>query len=459
MSRLRWMGRGGVVVVALLLFYIHDISHQVATDGGYLAPWPAFLTAKAMLSAGDRAILSSLPPSALILKHATAYVHSAVLTASVELGLPDALSSSPSSCASPRALAEGIGLSSHQIVPLRNMLVLLSQMGVLDRRGRELPSSARQGGGGGEEYCLNAASSLLVTSHVYSMADAVLTLGGEEHTRVMHALGRTMEREAESGEEGEGGFEDVYGAKMWDYFARVPGVGEQFDRAMTAIERGEMNALLADGDWGAYDIVVDVGGGAGRLLARLLAENEGMTGVLVDRGPVIDGSRAAWSSERHLVHFLKQGRIHFVLGDVFSGSRLSLPPFVASAVSQDAARVAVVLKHVLHDWNDSACRTILATLASAVPAGTDLILIQRVLGDPGSSVVYDQGGYVSSALMYAMFGGRERRVGEMEELLREQGFDLVEVRGTRAAVDVIVARRRHQRDQTSAARLGEPVVK
>jgi O-methyltransferase domain len=86
---------------------------------------------------------------------------------------------------------------------------------------------------------------------------------------------------------GESAFRRVHGMSAWEYRERNPAAGELFDRAM-AESAGEVTAAIVGAyDFAGAELVVDVGGGRGLLLAAILAEHPRVRGILIDRPRVV----------------------------------------------------------------------------------------------------------------------------------------------------------------------------
>ncbi|KNC54902.1 hydroxyneurosporene-O-methyltransferase [Thecamonas trahens ATCC 50062] len=322
-----------LAVVGLLAFQHTTVLLEELTTISFLPPWPLFTAATAGLTLTERSFAAVAPPGAQILRLATAYVSSASLTASVQLGVWDALAAALPHPLSSRHLAAAIAVPDH--IALAKLMTLLAQHGMVER----IPGD---GSGEDDAWALNHVSRLLVSSHPSSLAPAVALLGGPEHTAPMHDLAAVMRRGAAPG-----GFAGSHAGKsLWEYLAERPERERVFDDAMQAIEATEKGA-----------------------------------GVILDRGSVIGAVRTEWSTSATLAAYQRAGRVSFELGDVFS-EELALGP-VAAAAGRAGDRVAVVLKHILHDWNATAAAAIVANVARALPPGGELVLIGRVLEPVG----------------------------------------------------------------------------
>src|SRR5829696_9495715 len=91
---------------------------------------------------------------------------------------------------------------------------------------------------------------------------------------------------------GEPVFPRVHGLGYWDYLAAHPEEGARFDAAMTRSSDKRARALLAARDLSGLGMLVDIGGGQGRLLAVALAAIPSLRGILFDRPEVLPAAEA-----------------------------------------------------------------------------------------------------------------------------------------------------------------------
>ncbi|GAA2136571.1 hypothetical protein GCM10009760_16210 [Kitasatospora kazusensis] len=202
---------------------------------------------------------------------------------------------------------------------------------------------------------------------------------------------------------GRTGFEQLYGENHFDYFARHPELGERFDRSMAASSRmfeplPAHPVLTAAGRAGGPRTVVDIAGGNGELLGRILAAHPSLHGVLLERPNVVDAARRSLDP---------------AVGDrctYRAGDFADVPP----------GADVYVLSRVLHDWDDDRCREILRDCARAMPAHADLLIVERLLSDDPSSLATSW-----DLHMMCNVGGRERRADHYARLLADAGLHLV----------------------------------
>jgi hypothetical protein len=229
---------------------------------------------------------------------------------------------------------------------------------------------------------------------------------GEEHylswANLMHSV-RT----------GENAFRHRYGCSVFEWYERNPKRGAIFDGAMGDLSRPQSEALLAAFDCSAIGQLVDVGGGRGELLMAVLRANPRLRGVVFDQPHVLAPVTVPVDLD---------GRLELVGGDFFA--------------TAPAGADAYLLKHILHDWDDDACRTILRHISSAMAPGGRVLILEQVI-PPGNDPFP---GKVADLNMLVMTeGGRERTPGEYALLLESAGLSLRRIHPTAAAMSLVEA--------------------
>ena len=205
---------------------------------------------------------------------------------------------------------------------------------------------------------------------------------------------------------GETAFNHVHGADVWEYRASHVQEGEVFDRAMAASTEQFADAALAARDFSQFAHVVDVGGGDGTLLAKILTAHPRTRGTLFDQPQTI--ARAQLS----LASLGLSTRCQAVGGNFFAG------------VPEGGD--AYVLKWILHDWDDTASVEILRACRRAMKPDGTLIVFERLIEPPNTG----SEGKFGDLNMLVMNGGRERTRDEFAGLFGQSGFRLVSVTPT-----------------------------
>ncbi len=298
-----------------------------------------------------------------------------VLNVCAQLQLADALDTEKPTTATSLALAVDADPDT--------LAVLLRYLAMLGLTVQEAPDSFR----------LTALGTLLRRDDPGSMRPLALMYGGPFY-QSFAALAHTVRT-------GQVAFEHLHGANHFDHFAADPQLAALFDQSMAASRRmfeplptHPVLAAAAGRPHGAT--VVDIAGGNGELLSRILGAHPSLDAVLLERPHVIDAARKR----------LDAGRCTFVAGDF---------------ADVPAGKDVYLLSRILHDWNDDICRKILRHCAEAMPADADLLIVERLLpGDnsPSLATAWD-------LHMRCNVGGRERTLEHYARLLADAGLTLV----------------------------------
>lgn len=255
------------------------------------------------------------------------------------------------------------------------------------------------------QFDLTPLASTLRSDAPNSMRDAVVFLNHPVHdiawTEILHSV-----------KTGKPGFDRAYGMPIFEYFQKNPEFSEAFNRAMTNLARNDISAVIDSYDFGGIGKLVDVGGGHGVLMTSILDRNPGMRGVVFDLPHVIDGTRKALEASGHAA------RCEAVGGDFF----VTVP-------SGDA----IIMSHIIHDWDDERCITLLRNTARALPRNGKVLICEAVI-PPGDEFSPAK---LLDLEMLVMPGGMERTADEYSALLKQAGFRLARIVPTRNPVSVI----------------------
>jgi len=212
---------------------------------------------------------------------------------------------------------------------------------------------------------------------------------------------------------GENAFRHLHGTDVWAYRAAHAEESAIFDRAMTAISRGVIDAIVGAYNFALFPCVVDVGGGQGALLAAILSSHAATRGILFDQPHVVAGAeellRKAGVAERC---------------EVVGGSFFERVPEGGDAY---------LLKAILHDWEDDAAIAILRACRCAMRPGRRLLVLERLIAPPNEMA----DAKFSDLNMMVSPGGRERTREEFDALFAAADFRLVAVAPTGTRLSVI----------------------
>ncbi|NRQ30263.1 methyltransferase [Nonomuraea sp. NN258] len=312
-----------------------------------------------------------------------------------ELGIPDLLAGGPLDL---DTLAKHAGADPDA---LGRLLAALSGIGVFEPRP-------------GDQYALTPLGAMLCTGTPGSALSSALLVGG--------VVGRAWGGLGEAVRTGRTAFESCFGTGFFAYLAADPELGALFHRSQACdleLEAGELLRVL---DLPPGCLLVDVGGGRGDLLARLVAAAPDRRGVLLDR------AESAEPARRNLTAAGLADRCEIRSGDFFR----DIP----------AGGDVYLMRDILHDWDDEHCAALLSHCRAMMGEGTRLILVETLTDAPQSR---DRAELVAAMDLYMMTvcNGRERDTAHLRRLLEPAGLRLNRVlplhRG-RAAVEAVPGR-------------------
>ena len=154
--------------------------------------------------------------------------------------------------------------------------------------------------------------------------------------------------------------EAAWGISRYDYLRNTPDEARTFDSFMANYPDNRHSAVAAAYDFSKASLIVDIGGGNGETLRRILALYPALRGILFDRPDVIAAIPPAG---------LAGGRITTQVGSFFDG----LPT--------DADLYLLV--RVLHNWADEDASRILRSCRIAMRTGARLLVVEALINpDP-----------------------------------------------------------------------------
>jgi hypothetical protein len=211
--------------------------------------------------------------------------------------------------------------------------------------------------------------------------------------------------------------EKVFGMNLFDYLAQHPDEAAQFSESMVGIHGGEPPAIAAAYDFSTLDTIVDVGGATGNMLAHILTRYPQPKGILFDRPHVVSEAppllRARGVADR----------VTIAEGNFFE------------RVPEGGD--AYILSHIIHDWTEAQCHTILANCRKAMKKGAKLLIVEFVLPE-GNTPHF---GKLADMIMLAIPGGEARTADEYRTLLDDAGFTMTRVVPTASDVSIVEAER------------------
>ena len=190
-----------------------------------------------------------------------------------------------------------------------------------------------------------------------------------------------------------------------------------FDAAMATFAPATSAAMAAAYDFSQFGTLMDVGGGNGAILVGLLGANPRLRGIVFDRPGAAERARTK------LAEAGLSGRCQVAAGDFFE------------AVPEGAD--ALLLKHVIHDWNDEQAARILRSCRRAMGAGARLLIAEGLYPQRIDSSLESRGAAANDVNMLVATGGRQRSEQEFRALYDRAGFELTKIVPTAARLSLI----------------------
>ncbi len=196
-----------------------------------------------------------------------------------------------------------------------------------------------------------------------------------------------------------------YGVPFFEWISKDPDLVDIQNKAMASATESLKAGMFAGYELPPGELVVDIGGADGTLLARLLADEPDRQGIVFDLPQVAPAAHSV---------IARQGldaRVRVEQGDFFK----AVP----------AANV-YLLSFIMHDWDDASCERILRNIARAALPGARLVVIDTVIS-PGDEPELAK---ALDLTMLAMLNGRERTAAEFGAVLESGGFTLERIVST-----------------------------
>jgi SAM-dependent methyltransferase len=323
------------------------------------------------------------PSPPLLLQMATGYWVSQAIYVAAKLGIADLLKDGPQSCV---ALAASTGSDAPSLFRLMRAL---SSVGIFSPLGRD-------------RFALSRLAETLQTEVHGSLRAMVITIG-EIHYQACGNLLHSVQTGSPS-------FNNVFGASLFDYLQQNVDAADAFNQGMANVSSMMAYAILMAYDFAGISSIVDVGGGQGRLLEKILQFTPDIKGTVFDTASTIERGNNACTR-----------RCSYVAGDFF--------------ISVPQGADAYILCGVIHDWDDGRAITILRNCRRAM-ADTGKLLLVDMLVPETDGMSFSK---LLDLNMLAMTGGRERTKAEFRALLDAADYKLTRIIPTMAPQSVIEA--------------------
>ena len=331
----------------------------------------------------------AVPPHVQMIQMGTAFWLSRLVYTAAKLDLADQLATGPRTAAD---LAQAAGTNPRA---MHRFMRTLASFGILTM-------------GDDDTFALTELGATLKRNAPGSARATVLTMASPWFWQSFGEFEYSLQT-------GKPAMDKAVGMGIFDYLAQHPDEAALFSESMVGIHGAEPPAVAAAYDFSTIGTIVDVGGATGNMLGHILARHPQPKGVLFDRPHVV--SEAPALLRAHGV----ADRVTIKEGNFFE----SVP----------GGGDAYILSHIIHDWTEAQCHTILGNCRKAMTTGAKLLIVEFVLPE-GNTPHF---GKLVDMVMLAIPGGEERTAREYRTLLDAAGFNMTRVVPTASDVSVVEA--------------------
>ncbi|MED6188927.1 hypothetical protein PIB30_090655 [Stylosanthes scabra] len=248
-----------------------------------------------------------------------------------------------------------------------------------------------------ERYVLTNVSRILLKDHPFCMAPFFDVFFDPKLLKPWYQLSNWFKKCNTNNSP----FETEHGMPFWEFSSHDKKLGSSFHDAMTNDSRLVSSVVVEKfkGVFEGVESLVDVGGGNGTMAKTIAKSFPQMECIVFDLPDVVSGFQG--NSEN----------IKYVGGDMFE----AIP-----------AADAVLLKCILHDWNDEECVKLLKKCKEAITKKGKkgkVIIIDMVVGNENGDKGSLETQLLFDMLMMVLVTGKERNVKEWAKLFFSSGFN------------------------------------
>ena len=317
----------------------------------------------------------------------TCWLSQAIYVAA-KLGIADLLRDGPQSCVA-------LATSSNSDAPsLFRLMRALSSVGIFAHLGRD-------------RFALSRLAESLQTDVRGSLRAIVITIG-EIHYQACGSLLHSVQT-------GSPAFNTLFGTSLFAYLQQNVDAADAFNQGMANASSMLAYAVLMAYDFAGISSIVDIGGGQGNVLEKILQFTPAITGTVFDTASTIEKAKQVLGND------VWSRRCSYVIGDFFT------------SVPQGAD--AYLLCGLIHDWDDRRAIRILKNCRRAMPEQGRVLLVDMVVPDLDAT----SSNKLPDLNMLALTGGRERTKAEFHVLLDAADYKLTRIIPTMAPQSIIEA--------------------
>ncbi|RDX96759.1 putative O-methyltransferase 3, partial [Mucuna pruriens] len=321
-----------------------------------------------------------------IWNHMFSFIHSMSLKCVVELGIPDIINK----YGQPMPLSQlttSLSIHPSKANCIYRLMRIMIHSGFFSQQN-ETENELQV------KYALTDASLLLLKNHptsvtpfLHAMLDPTLTSPWNQFSNWFKVGDPTP-------------FQTAHGMQLWDYAACDPKFNNSFNDAMASDSR-LLTSLVIEKYKGVFmrlNSLVDVGGGTGTMAKAIAKSFPQLECIVFDLPHVVAGLQGTQN-------------LKYVQGDMFD----AIPP-----------ADAILLKWILHDWNDEECVDILKKCKQAIAGkGKEgkVIIIDMVVENEKRDDESVETQLLFDMMMMVLVKGKERNKKEWIKLISSAGYN------------------------------------
>ncbi|XP_021898419.1 trans-resveratrol di-O-methyltransferase-like [Carica papaya] len=344
-----------------------------------------------------------LKAQANVWNHVFNFIHSACLKCAVELGIPDIIHNHVIPITDQQLIA-ALPINPSKADGIHRLMRILINSGFF-KKEKISPNELEEG------YVLTTSSQLLLKSNPFSIVPFLFAMLDPVLMNPWPHLSAWFQNDDPTP------FFTAHGITLWDYTTREPRFNYLFNEAM-ACDSHLVTTTIINNYKNVFDglkKLVDVGGGTGNFVKDLAHQFPNLEFTVFDLPHVVDGFQST--------HNLK-----YVGGDMFE----AIPP-----------TDGIILKWILHDWNDEDCKKILKRCKESITksdeGGGKVIIIDIVMDKQKEDTEFIQTQLLFDMVMMADVTGKERTEKEWAKLFFVVGFShykIIPILGTRSIIEL-----------------------
>jgi len=212
---------------------------------------------------------------------------------------------------------------------------------------------------------------------------------------------------------GKPAFEEVYGEPVFDWLEKNPDEAKLFHEANSFKAASSHGVIASAYDFKETNTITDVGGGLGSLMIEILKANPHMKGIVAELSENLPG----------LNEVIKKNELEKRMSAIECDFFKEIP----------GGSDVYLFSHVLHDWPDEKCITILKNCRKAMNLEGMLLIAESVI-PPGNAFSISK--FLDLEVLL-MGGGCERSEEEFGSLFTKSGFRLSRIIPTEENISII----------------------